>query len=140
VRPVGVARGHALVRRSAREVREDLRGDPPILLGHLWRGAHRAQVELGDAERDVALQGLEAVGGRAHCGALLDVHLVDLEALLHGPDTRAAPLGSAVPDAGPDLHPPADGVRVGVPGVISGKFSVRETATTSLWGARRDYI
>jgi hypothetical protein len=35
VRPVRVARGRALGRRSAREVREDLRGDPPILLGHL---------------------------------------------------------------------------------------------------------
>jgi transposase-like protein len=29
---------------------------------------------------------------------------------------------------------------LGVPGVISGKFSVRETATKSLLGARRDYI
>jgi len=28
----------------------------------------------------------------------------------------------------------------GVPGVISGKFSVRETATKSLLGARHDYI
>jgi hypothetical protein len=29
---------------------------------------------------------------------------------------------------------------LGVPGVISGKFSVRETATKSLLGARHDYI
>ena len=28
----------------------------------------------------------------------------------------------------------------GVPGVISGRFSVRETATKSLLGARHDYI
>ena len=29
---------------------------------------------------------------------------------------------------------------IGVPGVISGRFSVRETATKSLLGARHDYI
>src|SRR5262245_40796010 len=77
--------GHALGYRSAREVRQDLRGNPLILRGHLWRGAHRTQIELGDAERDVALQRRDTVGGGAQRGALFQVHLGESEALLHGP-------------------------------------------------------